>query len=1623
MSTYQTVEDLSGPLALPYLAAVVDDGFGYPLLLIDSEEGVPARVWQRAYDAGVILIVHASNGWAMKTSDFVEERTERASTAEYLFPQHRWVKEVSFPSLDEFYAVVLGVIDPQPVQFDVEQVDPDGPDLGEFVHLHTHTEYSALDGLTTMTEYGTVVVEQGGKAFGSADHGNCAGHPEQQQIADKMGLHPVFGMEAYFVPDRFRRSRSWVELDGREVDENLLTPEEKKKVERRNDSVDVKNEYTHLTLWAQGQQGLRNVWAMSTESYRDGLYDGKPRLDWDTLNRLNHDVLCGTGCLRGPVSRKIQQGDLEGARDALLRLLGIFGDRLYVEIHTNQLEDQKRVNQVLVELATEYRIPLLAVVDSHYPVPDKKRTHQIWLSMQVGKTLEEDTSLFQGNQDYHLKDVSEVRVSLKQQGLSDQVIEEAVANTVRLARRCTAQVRGATTTPTYSRASADHPDPIKRDVERVFEICFENWARRTRGKSYTQQEAMDRMEREMRLLISKQFCGYFLVVWDYVSWAKNEGCLVGPSRGSGGGSFVAYLMGITETDPIEQNLIFERFLTEGRTSLPDFDIDFPSSWRSRIVSYIIQRWGEDYTSNIGTVLRLRSKAAINDVFRTLSPTLPYEIPFKEIDDLKKAVEEADRPLAGKHLPWDEFCVQFADLVDPMKERYPEFFDAVEQVMDRLKSYGKHAAGVVISTEHPLTDLPMRLVVDKETKTSLMVTQFDMVALEELGYVKFDILTLRTLDTLQECVDLIAVKFGRRINPYDWVEEYQDPQVWEEVSAGRTLGLFQVETASGTRMIKRMQPASVDDLAAVVTVVRPGPMRSGLTDSFLRRRAGAEPVTYPDPRMESFVGDTYACFAGDTRVVTRDGTFPIAELAGGSHHLMSSGGRWIESEIRSFGSQPLMRLTLRRNKQTKIIHATQDHRWFARWSDTKSRAKEIHTEHLQPGMVLSSQMPRRAGRGTTPSPFGIAAGATFGDGSRTRWSAHLNLHGKKDAELRSYFAASRIDESPSGQERYSEPFVRVLDLPRSWKDLPSLDEGESYLYGWLAGYFAADGCVSTSGSAMMTSHTKAHLEHFRTIANRVGIGTYGIATSERTKRLPDGSTRTQEVHTMGLVRSTLRPEFFVLSEHRSRFLTGVSARGDRVQWTVVSVEETDRVEEVYCAIVPETHSFVLDDHILTGNCMIYQEQVMSACMVLAGYDSNEADSVRSILGKKKVEKIPAAGQEFIKRAVENDTHPEVASHLWEQMAEFAKYGFNRAHAYAYAVVGYWTAWLKFHFPVEFLLACLSTVDMDRIPEFVEEVRSMGYGMKPPDINRSKEHFSADGLDVVYGLASIKGIGWPTAQQIVSRQPYSSIDDFVERCIQKQPGETKSAVDMGHLRILVAVGAFDSLVDNRRAVEMQLEREATGEATRCVNKTDTPVLIPPVLPVGVPANAKDRSVTLPCSFDWANEPDPPMIPRGRGKAKVMVPKAIPKSCTVACRQYVKPPPLTAQDVQPYTEGQILDRERELLGIWISCSPWDRIADQSLIEKSWTASMFENAPTDTQEAGVCIVEGLRTRKDTNGREYAFVTMNLQDGRLDMICFADLWADVKHCLTKDTIGAVVVRKGSRGYQMAAYTPIQISA
>lgn len=1124
---------------------------------------------------------------------------------------------------------------PHPPTF-VELVERSEPpqtrSQGTFVHLHTHAEYSALDGLSTVTELAELAAADGNPALAITDHGTCAGHPALQRACDKAGIKPIFGMEAYFVDDRLERPAAG-----------------------DADAVARLRAYNHLILLAKDNEGLHNLWALSTEGFRDGKYH-KPRIDWDSLQRHSSGLIATSACLGGPLSRLLLDGRHDAARARLSRFISIFGDDFYLEIQPGDQEEQRELNRLLAKVGREMGVPLVAAADGHFPTAADTEVHKIWMECQ---TKVDDEAYWHFD---HSMGEAEMRERLAY--LGPQVVDEAVENTVRIADQCDARIESKIVMPVYYRGERGG---YAYDAHKLREMCEDNWDR-IKSTAHSQEVYRDRFMREFELISKKKYCGYFLMVADYVCWAKENGILVGPGRGSGAGSLIAYLMRITEVDPVQHDILFERFITEGRETLPDFDVDFPASKRAEVQGYIRQRWGEENVLRVGTHLRYKSKGIINKLFGVFRDrgVLDAEA-FADARKISAIVADAEAGTAGLGLSWEELWAQEGDQLEPFQRKYPQIFELAERLVGRLNSYGKHPAGMVISTEGSLLDkLPLR-----DGDDGMMISQFEFDDLDSMGLIKFDILTIRTLDTLQETVDGARDHFGVEIDVYGFDHEYEDPMVWEEIGEGHTLGMFQIETSSGTRLALRMKPASIADLADMGSIVRPGPMRSGLTESYLRRKAGEEPVDFPDPRLEQFL-------------------------------------------------------------------------------------------------------------------------------------------------------------------------------------------------------------ASTQG------------------------------------------------------------------------------------------------------------------------VMIFQEQVMQACMELAGYTSTEADGVRKILGKKKVDQVVEAGHKFVDGCVEHGMDRDAARLLWDQMAEFAKYGFGKAHAVSYALITYWTAWWKTHYPVPALTALLSTVDKERVPDFVKEARRMGVSILPPDINASGRGFKPDGTAIRYGLDAIKGVGDKAVEAILAGQPYTSFADYLEnkggRGVVETGGRSLgSNANTGVTLLLAKVGAFDSITPHRRGLVERLETEKDGTAATCVFKK---------------ATGTDPAVV--CTFDWSSEPRP--INQRTGK--LLKAKPPPKKCTKGCRQYTAPEPVPLELTQGYTAKQIRTIEQEMLGVQLSSTAFDALEDDDRKALAAQAALLHKGMPGTYlVAG--IVTRVRKHRDRTERDMAFVGLETEVADIDVAVFADAYAQYSDGLKVGGLVLAELKRDGRGSQL----------
>jgi len=713
-----------------------------------------------------------------------------------------------------------------------------------YADLHCHTDLSVLDGEQTPAEVAAMAASLGIPAVACTDHGNAAVHVQHQAECDKAGIKPLLGMEAYFRPDRLarppdtagQRARLAALADG---DGTIVTPEIRRleaEVQAAKAAQKQLVNGDHLILIAQGNRGLHDLWAASSESFATGFY-GRPRVDWELLERYGSDLIATTSCLGGVLSQDLLEGRVDEALDSLDRLRALFPGRLMLEVQPNEIPDQRRLNLMLQDIAREYRLPIVAASDAHYPSPAEEGLHRLWMACQAGKSKENYWN-FSGM-------LSEDRARELLGYLDRDMLDAAFRNTLEIADRCTARVGGHVEPPVFTPGGT--PDD---DARALRQLCEAGWHQVPGTREYR-----DREDREFAMVARKGLAGCYLIVADLVSWCRSQGILVGPGRGSAAGSLMSHLTGITSVDPLRAGLMFERFLTEGRRELPDFDLDLPSSRRGQAQDYAIGKYGEEHVVRIGTVLRGGMKRSLAKLATVMAAILPDEA----VGDMKVVsglIEEAEAGTAGLGLPWDEL------VTDPQiaryAGRYPQLFEVAQALSGRVYAFGQHPAGLVISPGVPLAGrIPMRR---EEGGKGLMVTQWDFRSVEALGYMKVDMLTLRNLDSIARAVELIEARAGIALDLRGWEEEHLDPQVYDEIGTGQTLGMFQLETPLCSDYCERMKPGSISDLSDLTTIIRPGPRNSGAAEAYLRRRSGAEPVTYPHPLLEEHLKRSYGLMA-------------------------------------------------------------------------------------------------------------------------------------------------------------------------------------------------------------------------------------------------------------------------------------------------------------------------------------------------------------------------------------------------------------------------------------------------------------------------------------------------------------------------------------------------------------------------------------------------------------------------------------------------------------------------------------------------------------------------------------------------------------------------------------------
>ena len=686
-----------------------------------------------------------------------------------------------------------------------------------FVHLHVHSEYSMLDGAARVGQLMQAVNDHGMPAIAVTDHGNNFGAFDFWKQATEAGVKPIIGTEAYITPGTHRSDKTRVRWGG-----------------GGEDDVSGAGAYTHMTLLAETTEGMHNLFRLNSLASIEGYYF-KPRMDRELLQQYAKGLIATTGCPSGEVQTRLRLGQYDEALKAAADFRDIFGkENYYAEIMDHGLGIERRVMGDVIRLAKELGIPLVATNDLHYTHAKDAGAHEILLCVQSGSTLADPNRFKFDANEFYLKSPAEMRQIFRDH-------PDACDNTLAIAERCEVQFdTGANSMPRYPVPSGETEQTwFVKEVEKGLEARY---------PAGIPDEVRAQAEYEIGVINQMGFPGYFLVVADFINWSKDNGIRVGPGRGSGAGSMAAYAMKITDLDPLQHGLIFERFLNPDRVSMPDFDVDFDERRRGEVIKYVTEKYGAERVAQIVTYGTIKSKQALKDAGRVLG------FPFSMGEKLTKAMPA---PIMAKDIP-------LAGITDPSHERYKEAgdFRAILDVdpdartvyetalgLEGLKrQWGVHAAGVIMSSE-PLIDI---IPIMKREQDGQIVTQFDYPAAESLGLVKMDFLGLRNLTIIDDALDNIQANRGHRPVLEDLA--FDDPAAYALLARGDSLGVFQLDGGPMRALLKLMKPDNFEDISALIALYRPGPMGANSHTNYALRKNGLQPITPIHPEFKDSLAD-------------------------------------------------------------------------------------------------------------------------------------------------------------------------------------------------------------------------------------------------------------------------------------------------------------------------------------------------------------------------------------------------------------------------------------------------------------------------------------------------------------------------------------------------------------------------------------------------------------------------------------------------------------------------------------------------------------------------------------------------------------------------------------------------
>ncbi|MCO6480530.1 MAG: DNA polymerase III subunit alpha [Phaeodactylibacter sp.] len=1200
--------------------------------------------------------------------------------------------------------------------------------MPEFVHLHCHTQYSLLDGAADIGAMMDKAARDGQKGVALTDHGNMFGAFKFVSEAENRGLKPIVGCEFYLVEDRHKQSFSRA-------------------------AGEQDNRY-HQLLLAKNQKGYENLSKLCSLGFIEGLYGKFPRIDKELIEKYHEGLIATSCCIGAEIPQAILHGKLEEAEKKLRWWLDLFGEDFYIELQRHRgLENidglgvsQEDVNQQLLKFARQYNVKVICTNDSHYLEEDDYLPHDILLCINTNSLVEEMDRFKFPSSDFYFKSQQEMNRLFHD-------VPESVDTTIEIFDK----IDKLTLARDILLPAFPLPQGFKDQDDYLRHLTYEG-AKRRYGT--ITPEIKERLDFELSVIKNSGYPGYFLIVQDFTTTARQMGVSVGPGRGSAAGSAVAYCIGITNVDPIKYDLLFERFLNPERVSMPDIDIDFDDEGRQKVIDYVIEKYGRNQVAQIVTYGTMAAKMSLRDVGRVLN------VPLPEVDKVAKTFPaHLKASLRGVLAPGDvdsklkdvlnseelEKAYQFRQLAEG-QDTIGEMIRTAQKLEGSVRNTGIHACGVVITPDEITRYVPVKA--DKET--GMLVSQFDNSVAEAAGLLKMDFLGLKTLTIIKDAVRMVEENHGIKLDADE--VPLDDEKTYELFQRGDTVGIFQYESHGMQKYMKELKPTTFEDLIAMNALYRPGPLE--YIPEFIDRKHGRKPVTYDLEAMSEYLHETYGiCLTGDALVHDATTGKPVRIDS-------------LQDKVGEFYVQGV-------DEQLNTCRAKMTH-WVC------NGRKPVYKVKLRSGASIKMTSNHEV---LTEEGWREIGQLGVGDYIATPRKLEVAREENCTREQLSVLASLALDRQSVpdfvfalGEEDISF-FLSVL-----WNQCGILEE-DSLCIRVYSSRLAFDvhtlllrlGAGSTTIEPACKDGFEVRINASYVFLDRIVPSSVEAFSEYTGKSEPYLSFNPPPNPRQRGIMPNDAPSI------RSKFSPAGGGGMTGVRWDEITAIEPAGEELVYDITVEGIHNFVANN-IIVHNC-VYQEQVMLLSQKLANFTKGQADRLRKGMGKKKKKEIDALYPLFIEGGTSNGHPKDVLDKVWKDWEAFASYAFNKSHSTCYAFVAFQTAYLKAHYPAEFMASVLThnKNDISKITFFLQECKRMGLMVLGPSVNESASDFSVnkDG-HIRFGLSALKGVGEGPVEEILKEReengPFESLFDMMRRLSLR-------AVNKKVLESLALGGGFD------------------------------------------------------------------------------------------------------------------------------------------------------------------------------------------------------------------------------------------